>query len=240
MKAIIFDAGNTLVWLDHELIAGLLREHGVEASQHALLAAEYEAKRKLDEMIRRGDAGTDASRWRYYFEQILQAIGVSGESVPAIIDGLETRHARRNLWCRVRERTVEALDELRARGYRLGVISNSDGRIESLLDSVGLASHFEFVIDSQRVGVEKPDARIFQIGCERLGLRPDEVMYVGDIYEIDVVGARNAGLRAILIDPLDRWAELDCDRVAAVSELPEWLGARDSTFSGSSPSGGPS
>ncbi|MBW3628798.1 MAG: HAD-IA family hydrolase [Gemmatimonadetes bacterium] len=226
MKAIIFDAGNTLVWLDHELIADLLREHGMEASPEALLAAEYEAKRKLDEMIRNGDGGTDASRWRFYFQEILRVIGTIEESMSEIIDRLEGRHAERNLWCRVRERTVEALDELRSRGYRLGVISNSDGRIESLLDSVGLLSQFEFVIDSQLVGVEKPDPKIFQMACQRLGLRPDEVMYVGDIYEIDVVGARNAGLRALLIDPLNRWNELDCDRVAAVSELPEWLAQR--------------
>lgn len=224
IKAIIFDAGNTLVWLDHELIAEVLREHGVEASQESLLAAEYAAKAKLDEMIRRGEEGTDASRWRFYFQEILRAIGTDGESISTIIDRLESRHAERNLWCRVRDHTVEALDELRRRGYRLGVISNSDGRIESLLESVGLLSRFDFVIDSQLVGVEKPDPRIFLMGCQRLGLRPDEVMYVGDIYEIDVVGARNAGLRAVLIDPLDRWKELDCDRVAAVSELPEWLG----------------
>jgi putative hydrolase of the HAD superfamily len=104
------------------------------------------------------------------------------------------------------------------------VISNSDGRIEELLASVGLAEYFDFIIDSHVVGFEKPDPRIFHLGCERGGVAPEDVVYVGDLYEIDVVGARGAGLRAVLIDPLGRWTDLDCDRIAGVHELPARLG----------------
>jgi HAD superfamily hydrolase (TIGR01509 family) len=224
VSVILFDAGNTLVWVDHPYLMELLREYGHEVSEEDLLAAEYTAKRLMDEMVRAGQ-GTDASRGPIYFAKVLDEIGVDEAVVAKLAPRLAVRHAERNLWCRVREGTADALHQLREHGYRLGVISNSDGRIETLLESVGLAVYFDFIIDSHVVGIEKPDPRIFHLGCERAGAKPEEVIYVGDIYEIDIVGARGAGLRAILIDPLGRWADLDCDRVAGVHELPAVLAA---------------
>lgn len=223
MSVILFDAGNTLVWVDHPYLVALLREFGHGATEAQLLAAEYEAKRRMDEMVRAGQ-GTDASRGPVYFATVLREVGVDDVVIARLAPRLAARHAERNLWCRVRPGTAEALQQLRDRGYRLGVISNSDGRIAALLGSVGLAGYFDFILDSHLVGVEKPDSRIFHLGCERAGAPPGEVLYVGDIYEIDVVGARAAGLRAILIDPLDRWTDIDCERISGVHELPGWLG----------------
>ena len=223
MKAIIFDAGNTLIWLDHDFIVELLREHGVEADAGRIIAAEYEAKRVLDDMVRAGRAGTDESRGQVYFREIFRQVGVPGDAFAPLAKRLWARHAEHNLWGGVRERTAETLEELRRRGLRLGVISNADGRVDALLEAVGLRPHFDFVIDSALVGMEKPDPRIFRMGLERLGVEPEEAVYVGDIYEIDVVGARAAGMTAVLVDPLGRWTELDCDRIAAIHELPAWL-----------------
>ncbi|HEV2146840.1 MAG TPA: HAD-IA family hydrolase [Longimicrobiaceae bacterium] len=223
MKAIIFDAGNTLVWLDHPFLVELLRDQGVEATEEEIAAAEYGAKRVLDEMVRSGEAGNDESRGRVFFREIFRQVGLADEHFAPVAKRLYARHAERNLWSNVRERTAETLEELRRRGYRLGVISNADGRVEALLESVGLRPHFDFVIDSARVGIEKPDPRIFRMGLERLGVAPEDAVYVGDIYEIDVVGARGAGMAAVLVDPLGRWTDLDCDRIAAIHELPQWL-----------------
>lgn len=223
MKAILFDAGSTLVWLDHPYLVQLLHEHGVEATEEEVVAAEYGAKRLLDRLVRSGEAGNDESRGRVFFREIFRQLGMDDALFPAVEKRLYARHAERNLWGNVRERTAEALEELRRRGYRMGVISNADGRVDALLESVGLRPYFDFVIDSAVVGVEKPDPRIFRMALERMGVEPEEALYVGDIYEIDVVGARGAGMPAVLIDPLGRWTDLDCDRIAAVSELPAWL-----------------
>ena len=81
----------------------------------------------------------------------------------------------------------------------MAVISNADGRVRGLLEAAGLAPHLEFVIDSAEVGIEKPDPRIFHAATQRLGLPPARCAYVGDIYEIDVLGALGAGLTPILI-----------------------------------------
>lgn len=225
MKAVLFDAGNTLIWLDHAYISGLLAAHGHPRTEDELLAAEYPARVTLDELMRNGQENTDEERGRIYFGEVFRHLGVPREALPAIATELYARHKERNLWCVVREGTDEALATLRARGYRLGVISNSDGRVEGILESVGLLPHFEFVIDSKLVGIEKPDPRIFHLGCERMGLAPEETTYVGDLYEIDVRGARAAGMRAVLVDPLDRFGDRDCDRVRTLAELPAVLEA---------------
>ena len=81
----------------------------------------------------------------------------------------------------------------------MAVVSNADGRVRGLLEAAGLAPHLEFVVDSAEVGVEKPDPRIFHAATEKLGLTPAACAYVGDIYEIDVVGAERAGLTPVLI-----------------------------------------
>jgi putative hydrolase of the HAD superfamily len=106
-----------------------------------------------------------------------------------------------------------ALALARARGLRVGVISNSNGTVRALLAALGLARHLHFVIDSFEVGVEKPDARIFSLALAEAGVAPGEAVYVGDLYSVDVRGARAAGLSAILLDPGGHWGERDCPRV---------------------------
>ncbi len=94
------------------------------------------------------------------------------------------------------------------------------------LDSAGLGEHFEVVVDSKLAGVEKPDPRIFSFAIEALGLRPDEVLYIGDIYEVDVVGAEAAGLHAALVDPERRHAGHDVLSAPSVAELIDLLARR--------------
>jgi HAD superfamily hydrolase (TIGR01662 family) len=221
MKAILFDAGNTLVWLDHPFLVALLAEHGVAVDAEALLVAEYAAKRVLDERLRAGEVDDDRARGRIYFAEVFRQIEVPAGVLAPLAERLWARHRERNLWSNVRPGTDGALAELRRRGYRLGVVSNADGRVEALLGEVGLLPHFDCVVDSGVEGVEKPDPRIFRIACERMGVDPAESAYVGDIYEIDVVGARGVGMRPFLVDPLARWDDLPCERIR---DLPDLLG----------------
>lgn len=217
-KAVLFDAGNTLIWLDHPYIVQVLREHGVETTMEALMEAEYGAKLQLDELARNGTQD-DRTRGEVFFDVIFRHVGVHESAVPSVAQRLFARHAEKNLWGNVRERTEETLEELRRRGYRLGVISNADGRAEQALDVAGLRGHFELVVDSGLVGIDKPDPRIFQLALDQMGVHPHDAVYVGDIYEIDVQGARAAGMRAILIDPLWKWDDKDCERIRGIHDL---------------------
>jgi putative hydrolase of the HAD superfamily len=94
--------------------------------------------------------------------------------------------------------------------------------MEGLIEGAGIRDRFEFVMDSEIEGVEKPDSEIFLRACDRLALPPGECLYVGDLYPVDVLGARRAGLRALLLDP---FGELDypVDMLPDVSALPDYM-----------------
>jgi putative hydrolase of the HAD superfamily len=123
------------------------------------------------------------------------------------------------LWRKADESTASTLKKLKERGLILGVVSNSDGRIESALDQAGLTSYFDFFVDSFLVGVEKPDPAIFRIATERARVAPEQAAYVGDLYSVDVVGARASGLLPILYDPYDLNLKADCIRIHGLDEL---------------------
>ena len=110
-----------------------------------------------------------------------------------------------------------ALAALRGAGLRLAVVSNWDERLPRLLAALGLAGHFEAVVVSAEVGVEKPHPRIFEAALERLGLAADEVVHVGDHEVEDVEGARAVGLRAL------RLAREGGGDLSSLEELPAAL-----------------
>jgi putative hydrolase of the HAD superfamily len=108
-------------------------------------------------------------------------------------------------------------------GIRLGVVSNSEGHIEALLQHVGLGVHLELVVDSALEGVHKPDPEIFRRALTRLGVEPRQAIYVGDIPAVDVGGARAAGMEGVLIDAFGHHRDYaDAPRVESVAELVGW------------------
>lgn len=164
-------------------------------------AAERVARTLLHDAVAEGHAGTEPEVWREYFLRLFRESGVPEEGLEGVGRRLREVHAREHLWTWVEEGTDDALEALAGAGHRLGVISNADGRVEGVLEAVGLRHHFEFVVDSEVVGVEKPDPAIFQEACRRLELSPEECLYVGDLYPVDYLGARRAGMGAVLLDP---------------------------------------
>ena len=222
-KVLFFDAGGTLVHFDYGVLHGLCSEQGVCFPLVKMLEAEYDAKEEIDRRLRAGEVSTDADRTELYFHLVLKGVGIAESSIGELAAGVLERHRASNLWRRVVQGTAELLDRLAADGYRLAVISNADGSVERLLGSVGLASRFEAIVDSGVVGVEKPDPEIFNIACRRMNVKPCEGLFVGDIYEIDVMGARAAGMPVVMIDPLDRWGDLDAPRISSLDDLPAFI-----------------
>jgi putative hydrolase of the HAD superfamily len=96
------------------------------------------------------------------------------------------------------------------------VISNSNGTIRRILERLGLLGLVDVVLDSQEEGVEKPHPAIFERALARCGVAPADAAYVGDLYSIDVLGARRCGLRPVLLDPGGHWGERDCERAPTV------------------------
>jgi putative hydrolase of the HAD superfamily len=222
IKAVLLDAGNTLVFLDGQRLRAVFGAVGVQVSEERFAAAELRARAQLVDSMNGGSNGMEPEAWKRYFKRIFKESGVPWWKMRRVARETKAAHLATHLWTCVQGDTRAALQRLRDDGYRLAVISNADGTVEGLLETVGLRPHFEFVIDSGTVAWEKPDPRIFQNALGRLGVEPAESLYVGDLYHVDVLGARAAGMEAVLVDPWDR-SMFDVDRIARVGQLPEYL-----------------
>jgi putative hydrolase of the HAD superfamily len=220
-KAIFFDAGNTLIRLNYGTIAGELARLGVAVTPEALQRAEWRARVRLDPELgaaRRVSTENPGTTERY-LRYLLGEAGVTEEAVVAAIAGWHRGYnVPVGVWDAADPSAAAALALARERGVRTAVISNSNGSVRAILDRIGLLPSLEFVIDSSEVGVEKPNPVIFRHALERAGLAPGEVVYVGDIYSIDVLGARAAGMRAVLLDPGACWGSRDCPAARDVLE----------------------
>lgn len=218
LDAVLLDAGNTLVFLDHEAVAELARAGGLSVTADALRRAESVAKRRYEALLTAGGAHEDG--WSLYFVALFGALGVGEAEARARVPALRRSHDALNLWRRVPDGVAAALARAKAAGVRLGVVSNSEGKLDALFAHVGLAEYLECVVDSAHEGVRKPDAEIFRRALARLGVDAARALYVGDLPTVDVEGARGAGLRAVLVDPLGHYAQYaDAPRVASVVEV---------------------
>jgi HAD superfamily hydrolase (TIGR01509 family) len=222
------DAGNTVIFLDHERLAGLIaRAAGAPpVSAAALIRIEGEAKvcAESGEMVdvpwtsreRPGARG-----WGKMVGTMAHLAGDARQDLPGFLDTAWHSHEQHNLWSKVPAGLGGALDAIRERGVHVAIISNSEGMLDRLFAKLGVAAHFDLVVDSGKVGVEKPDPRIFRIALERFGVAEERALHLGDIFATDILGARAAGMRHALIDPFDHYAgrHLDVPRVASVVEV---------------------
>jgi len=225
VRAIFLDAGNTLLFPQLERLAQELETAGFPLRPEQFHQAEREGKKKLDEVlwpqIREGRVPRTSNNayWEYYLSALSEILDGTAETraaaVERVIAGLRDIHT----WSKVLPDTVPVLKKLKAAGYYLAVISNSDGSVEDELQRAGLDEYLEFVIDSSVVGVEKPHPEIFQMALERSGIKPGEAVYVGDTYPTDIGGAELAGLRGILIDWVGAYPDANCPRITSLSEL---------------------
>lgn len=223
LETLFLDAGGVLVFPDWQRVSETLGRHGVQATSAQLSAAEPHAKRVIDDESTIART-TDQQRGWHYFSLILTHLGIPlSPMTDRALTELRAFHQKSNLWSHVPDEVVPALQALRGSGLRLVVVSNANGTLERLFDRVGLTPHVDFLFDSCNEGVEKPDPRLFEIALARSGASPESTAHVGDLYYIDVVGARAAGLRSALVDAADLYGGFDCPRVSSMRELADAL-----------------
>lgn len=239
VDAVLLDAGNTLVFVDPERTRELVVRHGApDHGAEAFLAVERDARIRLSSAMGREAAGDEGQVWRDYFHALLEGSGVPPARLEAAAEALRAENRERHLWSHVDAATPAALERLLDEGYRLAVVSNADGRVEALLEDRGLTRYLEFVIDSHVVGFAKPDRRIFDLAVARLGIAAARCLYVGDLFAVDVLGARAAGLEALLLDPFDHFDFDDVARIPSVAHLPDHLATRAGPRTGGAGAGG--
>lgn len=220
MRGVFFDAGNTVVFPDYEIYRDIARSLGRAVSRDEVVEAEARARGAFDRAVAGSRGDGVYGFWPVYYAPFYEKLGLTGDEVARAIE--MTRAANDEgfgIW-RVPvdglEDTVSALEQ---RGLCVGIISNSDGRLEGRLEGIGIRDLFSFVIDSAVVGVSKPASGIFDLAVEASGVPADQAVYVGDYYAVDVVGARGVGMRPVLFDPVGAYGEVDCDVITRFGDI---------------------
>ncbi len=214
VKTIFFDVGNTLLFPNRERIHAPLAGGGVALDPAHLRDLERRIKNQFDSLMIT-DGNHDHGFWRMYYTQLFAEIGLNNDPLR---DRLVSKIRDSGNWDQIRPGTRDELRQIASR-YRIGVISNADGRIENVLHRCGIADCFLSITDSGLVGYEKPHPEIFRRALETLNARPEESLYVGDVYSVDYLGATQAGMQAVLMDVPGAYTEKGVERVESLPEL---------------------
>ena len=232
VELLCLDAGNTVIFLDHARLAELARGAGHDVRAEVLVRTEGEAKALAESGGLLDVPWTHRDRpgaigWGRMVGTMVHRAGVPEAAVPALLDAAWTVHEARNLWCKVPEGMGDALDAMRAHGVKVAIISNSEGMLDRLFTDLGVLRHFDLVVDSGKLGIEKPDPRIFRVALDRFGVAPERALHLGDVFATDVLGARAAGIRHALIDPYGHYVgrHLEVPRVPGVVAVARALAA---------------
>src|SRR5258708_5161235 len=210
-RVVFFDVGNTLLFPNRtKMLAPISIDRHPSLDQWQTL--ERRTKLEFDQGMQ--DGGVDHGFWWTFHTYLLQQLGED----TGIRDQLVESTQNSANWDQILPGTRDALERIAGK-FRIAVISNADGGIERVLSRCGIADCFETITDSGIVGVEKPRKEIFQAALNQMKARADESLYVGDVYSVDYVGARNAGMQAVLFDLAGAYRDRALPRVESLEQL---------------------
>ncbi len=227
IKGIFFDWFNTLAHYDpprEEVYRLAFKEHGFDVSFEQAYMGLLEGDRQFFSLKARGLV---KYTHLYEIEDVLtlyplainNAAGLSTSSdtnLKIIRQALKQFNSRTILF----EDVVPLLDELKKRNYILGIITNADQSVLKLINTLGLGPYLKVVVTSEGARAEKPDAAIFNAAYNQAGLKPEEILYIGDQYKSDVLGAKRAGSSAVLLDRYNLTIEpTDCPKISCLDQL---------------------
>lgn len=219
-KGVFFDAGDTLITADppvREVALNVASQFFPDLAPPLLLSALAAAR----DFISKYHVNYSSQEEDRLLADMAQAIRAAlRETADVDIDFLPfVKRVRDSIRYRPFPDVLPTLRSLCEQSKTLAVVSNWDPALPVLLAELGLAEFFAFILPSAEAGVEKPDGRIFKLALQRLGLRPQEVVHIGDKYEADVVGARAVGITPILLDRKGKARYQDVICISSLAEL---------------------
>ena len=219
-KAVLFDAGGTLVTMDPNRFGDLIEPIlGVRPEADRMVQAHYHAMAAIADNQDVLAKGSEVW-WPWWLSQFMQFAGLmpDPEAVQALVDN-------QGLWRWPLPGALEGVAAIIEAGYQVAIVSNADGTVAQDLKAAGFGDLFDIIIDSTVVGVAKPDPGIFTFALEALGVEAADTWYVGDSPLFDLGGAEAAGLAEfVLVDPFglhDGYRP----RISRIDELPALLQA---------------
>jgi putative hydrolase of the HAD superfamily len=228
IKAVFFDLYQTLVRYrpsQEELEAETLKKSGINISAEALHRPVFTANEFIYEEIARRPLSRrsreeTATLYSEFQRLVLKEAGIKADE-KVVLKLLEMmQHAKMDLV--LFDDVIPALDDLKKRKLVLGLISNVERDMTAALDKLGLVSRLDIVVTSQDAGFTKPHQEIFEYAIKKAGVEPAETAYVGDQYNVDVIGSNAAGMKGILLDRDNYYREaVDSPKIKSLQELPD-------------------
>ncbi|MGD0353144.1 MAG: HAD family hydrolase [Dehalococcoidia bacterium] len=230
IKAVLFDFYNTLASYyppREDIYISSCRELGIDVEAKALFTSLTAADIFYRNENSRSpiDSKNPEEKINFYVEYVTRIIGGAGAEI--------SRDAALQILAKIREYKWEfkvyddalpVLKTLKKRGLILGLISNVAQDMEATYTKLGLQPYLTFKVTSAEVGYDKPRPEIFLAALGKAKVKPGEALYVGDQYQIDVVGARGVGIKALLIDRNDYFPDItDCPRLHRLTEIKEYI-----------------
>lgn len=222
---LVFDAGGTLLHMDYDALARVYVQvaatRGVAITplqaRVVLETLENEIPQRQRQRAVSLEADNGVCFWDEFFGDGFQRLGVSDEIAHEVTE-IRTRFQRGEFEA-LYDDVLPTLDALRAQGKQLGILSNFSPNLEDVLRALGIHRYFSFFIVSGIIGIEKPDARIFERMVHAARVPPAEIVYIGDSLFHDIEGARAAGVAAILVDRYNQHSGFKGARVRTLREL---------------------
>jgi len=203
IKVITFDAGNTLIRLRRpvgETYAAVAKRFGAELNPKDLengFRTAWKTVPTLPDVLgpRRDDG---KSWWRDVVLKTFENASAKVDPFEDFFDAVYREFALPGIW-RLEPGALELLQDLRCAGFRLGIISNFDLRLNEILRHVGVSNLFEQIIVSSQVGADKPSPRIFEEALRRFQVEPAALLHVGDDNVADGDGAQAVGMQTFIL-----------------------------------------
>ena len=230
IRAVCFDFFNTLACYDpsrEEAYVRVCREFGIEVKAKALARSLPVADKLWRNENSRSpiDDRPQKEQFAFWTEYAIEALKGAGTEVSHDTAFQILTKIRQFTWkFKAYGDTLPSLKELKSRGLILGLISNVIQDMESTYEELGLQTYLDFKVTSSEAGCEKPQPEIFLAALKKAQLKPEEVIYVGDQYDLDVLGARGVGMKAVLLDRADYFTDItDCPRIHSLTEIAEHI-----------------
>jgi putative hydrolase of the HAD superfamily len=225
IKAVFFDLYHTLVRYEppqEELEAKALKGFGIEASPDVfrrplIMADEFIYQEIARHPLSRRSPEEKMVLYAQYQGIVLREAGIKADE--KLILGLLGKMQQFKMRLVLFDDVAPALNDLKGKGLSLGLISNVEHDITTTLNELGLPLWLEIVVTSQDSGFNKPQPEIFQEALRRAGVPPAEAVYVGDQYQVDCVGANQAGMKGVLLDRYGYFKTIDCPRIRSLTEV---------------------
>ena len=230
IKAVFFDFYNTLASYyppREDVYLNASRELGIEVDVRSLFSSLSVADIFYRNENSRSpiDKRSPEEQINFYIEYVTRIMGGAGIKIGHDQALKILAKIREYKWeFKVYGDVIPTLEALKKRRLVVGLISNVAQDMEPTNAKLGLQPFLDFKVTSAEVGYDKPRPEIFLAALKKAAVKPEEALYVGDQYQIDIVGARGVGIKAVLIDRNDYFANItDSPRIRSLDQITDYL-----------------